>query len=143
MRRCGRLTASEGSDDRTGRLEAALLISAIGVFFVGIGAWGVARPHAVLATIGRLDPRRRLALAVGVRVVLGLVFLWAGPFCRQPGVVVALGWVALAAAVLLLMLGSARLDAIVRYWLERPRGFLRAQFALVIAVGSFFVWTGL
>jgi len=119
------------------------LVSAIGAVFLGVGVYGLFRPGAVLEGIARLDPRRRLAVAVGVRLVLGLVFVEAGPACRHPALVVALGWVALAAAALLLMLGSTRLDAIVRYWLARPAALLRAQFFAVAAFGVFLGWTGL
>lgn len=120
-----------------------LLVSAFGALLLGVGLYGVARPRGLVEGIQALGARRMMIVGVAVRLGMGVVLLLAAASCRHPGVVEFLGWLALVAAVLLPVMGTARLDALVRWWLERSEGFIRLQLCFVVLFGGYLIWVGL
>jgi hypothetical protein len=81
-----------------------------------------------------------MGLAIGLRVALGVVLLAAAPECRFPTAIRVLGFVALIAAASGLLLGRARLEAFVGWWLDRPAGFVRGWCVVALAFGGFLIY---
>lgn len=121
----------------------AVLVSAFGLLMVGIGVLGVVRPRTVIGGVMGWSPQTRMAVAIGVRLVMGVVFLLAAASCRHPTVVTVLGWIALFAAVALPFLGQERLDRLIRWWFGHPPLLMRTWFCFAVAFGGFIVYTGL
>jgi len=75
-------------------------------------------------------------VAVGTRLVLGVVFLLAASSCRFPAVIYGIGILMLAAALLLVLLGEPRVDALISWWSQLPTLAIRAWCALGVLVGA-------
>ena len=121
----------------------AAAIFAFGVLFLGLTGYGVIRTEAFKALLLGWNPRTRYAVAVGVRVVMGGVFLAGADATPVPLAIGVLGWIALLAAGVLALLGPSRIDAMVGWWAGMPNGFLRAWCLLSIAFAAFVIWAGL
>lgn len=85
-------------------------------------------------------------MAVGVRLVMGAVFILAAHDTRYPWAVRVFGIIALAAAAGLGVMGPQRLERMVQWWLgllEDRAVLLRAGMACAVLLGAFFVYAGI
>ena len=121
----------------------ALLVVLIGVLITAMGFVGLAAPRWVVGGILSWQPRTRFYFAVGVRFAFGAALLLQASTCRFPGVIFALGAIALVAAVVLAFLGQRRVDSMFQWWLRRPMTVLRAWLAAAVPFGGFLVYAGL
>lgn len=119
------------------------VVSLAGLLIVAVGAWGTCCPRHFSRTILGWRGAGRFATAIGIRLVLGVLFLVTAPQTRFPVVVYALGGLALAAAVVLLFVGPKRLDVLIDWWLGRPMAMLRLTCAAAILFGAFLFYAGL
>jgi len=111
------------------------LIALTAVLMIVISALGVAAPERLLAIIAGWSADRRLHVAVGTRLVLGVIFLLGARSCRVPSVIYAFGVLAVLAAMVLLGLGSVRLDALIHWWSLRPPLLIRAWCLVGVLLG--------
>ena len=111
------------------------LIALTAVLMIVISALGVAAPERLLAIIAGWSADRRLHVAVGTRLVLGVIFLLGARSCRVPAVIYAFGVLAVLAAMALLGLGSVRLDALMHWWSLRPPLLIRAWCLVGVLLG--------
>ena len=118
-------------------------IFAFGAVILCLGGYGVVRPEDFKAMLLNWNPRTRYALAVGVRVLMGGVFVTGADATPFPLALRALGWIALLAAGVLAFLGPNRVDAMMGWWGTQSSGFLRGWCLLGIAFGAFLIWAGL
>ena len=119
------------------------VVSAFGLLLLAVGVIGVFNPKAVIARLQAMTPNVRMGIAVGVRLLMGVLFLLAAGDTRHPTVITVLGWIALVAALLLPLFGTRRLDAMVAWWFERPQGLLRFQFSAALAFAVYLIWAGM
>ncbi len=107
-----------------------------------MGVFGIARPRELSVLISGWPPGVLVAMAAGVRVVLGVILLVAAPRCRFPRTLRALGFIALGAAAVVLLLGASRLEGVVRWWLGQPEPFVQSVYAATVLFGGFLVYSG-
>jgi hypothetical protein len=119
------------------------LVALIAVLLMGISALGVVAPERLVAGVVGWPPESRLYVAVGTRLVLGVVFLTGASKCRLPAVIYGVGILSLAAALLLVLLGEPRLDALIRWWSEQPALAIRAWCVVGALVGALLVYAAL
>ena len=112
------------------------IVALTAVLLMGISAFGVVAPERLAAVVVGWPPESRLYVAVGTRLVLGVVFLAGASKCRFPVVIYGVGILALAAAVLLMLLGEPRLDALIHWWAEQPALAIRAWCVLAALLGA-------
>jgi hypothetical protein len=115
----------------------------IAVLLVAISALGAVAPGRLVAIVTGWPPDTRLYVAVGTRLVIGVVFLVGASKCRFPAVIYGLGILALAAALLLMLLGEPRLDALIRWWSQQPALAIRAWCVLAGLVGALILYAAL
>lgn len=118
-----------------------LALAAVGLLVFALGAFGVARPSALIGLVER--PWRSpagLYLAVGVRAALGVLLIAAAASSRFPWLIGGIGVVALIAAVAFPLLGYERMRRFVEWWMARPAGFVRGWALVACAFGALLVY---
>lgn len=118
-------------------------IFAFGVAILGFAGYGIVAPVGLKAMLLNWNPRTRYAVAIGVRVVMGGVFLVGAEATPFPATIRILGWIVLLAAAVLALMGPGRVDSFFAWWGEQPDGFIRGWCLLGVAFGAFLVWAGL
>jgi hypothetical protein len=116
------------------------LVAVVALAVLAASAFGVVAPRQLISVVVGWPPATRFSIAVGTRLVLGGVLLAAAPSCRLPGVVRALGIIALAAAASLLFLGAARVDAMIDWWSRRPLVAVRLWCAVGAGIGALLLY---
>jgi hypothetical protein len=119
------------------------LVAITGALIAAIATVGVLAPEHLVALVSGLSPDTRLQVAVGTRLVLGVVFIVGAPQCRVPVVIYGVGILALAAALLLVLLGEPRVDALIHWWTQQPSAAIRAWCTLAALVGAGIVYCAL
>ena len=119
------------------------MVAVIAVLLMAISAFGVVAPERLVAIVMGWPPDTRLYVAVGTRLVIGLIFVASASKCRFPAVIYGIGILALAAALLLVLLGEPRLDALIRWWSQQPALAIRAWCVLSGLVGALVLYAAL
>jgi hypothetical protein len=118
-----------------------LLIVVFGLLIAAASAWGIFRPRRMTDAILRIwDRPAGLWLAVGGRVVGGLIFVFGAPGTRFPLFYELVGYLMLVAAVLIPMLGKARLTRLIHWFTDVPPMAARAWMSLGLLFALFIVY---
>ncbi len=122
----------------------ATLVAVFGGLMTLVGATGVVSPAMLMRGVTSLwQTGRGMHVAVGIRLVMGVVLIAAAPSCRFPEAVRILGIIALVAAVLIPFIGSKRLGALIDWWASSPPGLVRVSGVVATAFGVFLIYAGL
>jgi hypothetical protein len=119
------------------------LVAVIAVLLIAICALGVVAPERLVAIVTGWPPDTRMYVAVGTRLVMGLVFLGGASKCRFPAFIYGVGALALAAALLLVLLGEPRVDALVGWWSRQPALAIRVWCAFAALLGALVLYAAL
>ncbi len=120
----------------------AVAVSLAGIAVAAIGLLGIVAPIQLTKLIANRRILTGLPMTFGLRVGFGTLFLFAAPYCRLPDLVRLLGVLELSGAAVLLVLGAARLQRFVEWWLERPSAFVRSWCLAVVTFGMLLVSAG-
>lgn len=118
----------------------AEIVAILGVLTAAYCAFAVVRPDLGLHWITSMDPARRYALAISLRIGFGLFFVLAAPDCSRPQVIRILGLIALAAAAVIAIMGRSRLDGFIEWLAAKPPPFLSLWISTGVAFGVLIVW---
>src|SRR5262249_4957340 len=110
------------ANQRTGGEESTVIARAASS---PLSALGMVVLGQVVAIVSAWSPDTFLAVGVGTRLAIGVIFLFGASRCRIPAVIYGIGILALAGALLLVLLGEPRVDALV-HWLQLPSLAIRA-----------------
>jgi len=120
------------------------LVALFGVLVAGVGVVGAVRPAALTRFLGSLwESPGVFYFAIGIRLVLGAVLILAASDCRFPLAIGIIGILSLIGAASIAVMGRARLQVFVGWWLERPTGFIRAWSGFAIAFGAFLAYAAI
>jgi hypothetical protein len=119
------------------------LVAAVATVILAIGALGMVAPEQLVAIVSAWPPDALLAVGVAARLAIGAIFLLGASQCRIPAVIYGIGILALAGALLLVLLGEPRVDALVHWWSQLPRLAIRAWCALTALVGALVLYAAL
>jgi hypothetical protein len=119
----------------------AFLVTLFGLIIAVVGIVGMMRPAQLIAGLLHWPAAALLAVAVAVRLVLGVVFILAAPSCRFPRVMYALGIFALLAALIVLFLGADGVRSLVQWWSRQPLLVVRVMYAVTVLFGVFLVYS--
>ena len=122
----------------------AALVAVLGALIAAIGATGVVSPASLLRFVKSVWRQPMgLYLAVGIRLVLGVILILAAPSCRFPEAVRIIGVVSIVAAVLIPFIGFERISSLIRWGESRSLTALRVWCLVAIAFGVFLVYAGI
>jgi multisubunit Na+/H+ antiporter MnhG subunit len=118
----------------------SLLVVVLGALIVLLGLVGLAQPDRFRALFTTMESLTRFVLAIGIRLAMAGLLWWLADELRYPQVLRILALIALLAAVALAIMGPARLDRLVAWWLSRSDGLLRVSALLAAVFGAFLVY---
>lgn len=120
---------------------AQSIVLAFGVVVAALCVWGIAVPEKMIGFVYGVTAKDwGIHLAVILRLLLGAALVIAAPRSRFPATFEILGWIAIAAAVVLLFMGRARLRKLVA-WLERmPQPLIRVWLLFGVVFGVFLAY---
>ena len=122
----------------------AALVAVLGALITAIGVTGVVRPATLLRFVKSVWRQPMgLYLAVGVRLVLGVILILAAPSCRFPEAVRIIGVISIVAAVLIPFIGFERISSLINWWESRSLAALRVWCLFAIAFGVCLVYAGI
>lgn len=101
-----------------------VIVALIGLIIVAIGLFGIARPHLMPTAVLGWRPDLLLYIAVGTRVVLGLLLFFAAPSCRLPRFTRVIGVIAVISGIVSALIGASRLESIVQWMSAQPSGII-------------------
>lgn len=118
----------------------AVLVALFALMMVGLSAYGIATPTALVSLLRLAGKGPFMLIAVGVRIILAVVLWLAAPDARHPLVFQTMAVVALMAAVVLPVFGKARMNWLIEWFAAKPAGLLRAWLLLGLAFGGYLGW---
>ena len=119
---------------------AQILIGILGAVVILMTLWGLLDPPKLLELARRfLHDGAGFWVAVAGRLVFGAALIAAAPVSRWPLAFEILGWVAIAAAVGLLLMGRERLGRLIDWFAALRAGITRTWLLGALAFGAFLV----
>lgn len=119
-----------------------LIVALIGWIIVAIGLLGVAQPHLIPTAVLDWPPEVLLYIAVGTRIVIGLLLFFAASSCRLPRFTRVIGVIALISGGVSALIGASRLVSIVQWMSAKPSGIIRLFYVLDIVLGAVLAYSG-
>ena len=125
-----------------------MLINSLQAAVIGIGAiislvclTGVMLPAQLLRAVrAAWQYRAALFVAVMVRFLVGVLLVMAAPHSRFPLAFEILGWLAIAAALLIPVIGRERIGRLLDWWSRRSHSGIRLWSLAGLAFGCFLVY---
>ena len=118
-----------------------VIVLVLGVTICVFSVWGAYAPEKLIKLVaGVADHAWGLYFAVLLRLVLGLALILAAPDSRFPLVFQALGWLAIAAAVALAVMGQQGIRRLVAWFARFSAAIIRVWLLVGMAFGGFLVF---
>ncbi|MFV1995247.1 MAG: hypothetical protein ACC661_07405 [Verrucomicrobiales bacterium] len=115
----------------------AVLGAAIGL----LSLYGFIFPEKLTAwVLSAWDRKGTMTLAIGTRLVMGVLCLMAAPATKFPLAIMLLGWLMIVAAGAIPVVGWGRLRLMVDWWRTRPGFLLRSWLFFGVVFGVFLVY---
>ena len=108
-----------------------------------LGVWGVLEPKSLMRVIGILKTPGGFAAAVLLRLGIGVALILGAPACKFTLALQILGWIAVAAALGLLIFGRKRVAGAIDRFSAKPPPFLRAWSLIAVAFGGFLLYAAI
>ena len=109
-------------------------------FIVVIGAVGVVSPARLFSILGFIQTPTGLYFAAAFRVVLGAFLFLVSPTSKAPDFIQIFGVLAVVAGLATPFVGLERIGRVMKWWTDRPDGFLRLWAAFAFVLGLSLIW---
>ena len=119
-----------------------IIVLALGVTISVLSVWGIFAPDKLMTlATSTMDRRSGIYIAVIVRLVLGAALIGVAPASSFPVVFQALGWIAIVAAVGLVVAGRERVRKFIVWWSKRfSAPIIRLWLLFGLAFGVFLIY---
>lgn len=116
-------------------------IFGFGLFIAALSVFGLLRPRQLMnAVVHTVNQSWGLAFAVGIRLALGAAFLVSADQVAQPVFITVLGWLMLASAAAIAIMGRERMVRFTRYWAAKDDAVMRAWLVFGVVFGLAVAW---
>lgn len=120
-------------------MPSIIIFFGILTFFAGLVI--VINPESIYGVLGNnLDKILLHVLAVGVRVLIGILLILSASASKYPTIIAVLGWLSLAAALVLLVIGRKRFLRLMSWALSLPQPYSRLGGVVAVVFGGFLVY---
>ncbi len=118
-----------------------IVVWLFGALVMLLSLWGMYTPKRLLGMVrGVMDRTTGMYAAVVARLVLGLALILAAEASRFPHVFTVVGWIAIAAALGLMLLGQERLRRFIAWFDRFSPTLIRLWLLLGIVFGGVLVY---
>ena len=118
-----------------------ILVLAFGVLVCALSAWGMYAPDRLWKLVnGAMEKDWGIQVAVIARLLLGAALIVSAPDSLFPLTFEILGWFAIAAAVIILLLGRERLRNFISWFEHFSHAAIRLWLLFGIAFGAFLIY---
>jgi hypothetical protein len=125
-----------------------MIVSIAGVVVFVVGAavsvlciWGMVVPEKLIRLVRRvLDRKSGIYVAVGSRLLLGGALILSAPASKFALIFNIIGLLALVGAIVVPLIGRARLATIIDWFARFPPGAIRAWLLFGLAFGGFLIY---
>ena len=119
---------------------ATYAVLVFGCLIVALCAWGIAKPDRLMNLVtSALDQRWGMIFGVGIRLLLGAALIIAAPSSKFPVAFTVLGWVAIIAAIGLLVMGPETVRKLIDWFGALQIAMLRGWLLFGMAFGAFLI----
>ena len=119
-----------------------IIVVIVGWLILLLGLLGIASPHSLVNAVLGMSSAARFYVTVIVRIVVGILFLFAARRCRVAWLVYLFGVIILLSGIVLLFLGAGRLDGIVNWFAARSGAGLRFAYIVDVIIGALLIFAG-
>lgn len=123
--------------------KMSYLVALSGLFMLVMSVVAMLGPRKFVAALTRCSVNARFFLVIGIRLLLGIILLFGASQTRFPTFVSVIGGILVAAAVILFLLGRAKVDAMVQWWFYRTSTFMRAWALVGVVLGAVILYASL
>ena len=106
------------------------------------GLLGIARPHLLLDAVHSWSADVQLYVAVGARIVIGLLLFVAAPSCGLPRFTRVLGVIVFLVGIVFAFIGASRLESMVQWVSAQPNWTIQLLYALATVLGAILAYSG-
>ncbi len=118
-----------------------LIVLTLGIAVCVLSAWGMYATDKIWNLVnGAMEKDWGIYVAVIARLVLGAALIIVAPQSRFPLAFEILGWFAIVAAVLILIIGRDKLRRFVAWFQRFSQAMIRAWLLFGIAFGAFLIY---
>jgi uncharacterized protein YjeT (DUF2065 family) len=121
----------------------SIIVLAIGLIIIVIGLAVLVKPARLKDLLYLLLEKDWFRMVAALRVIIGVLFLFAAGGTRSPIFVSVMGILFISAGVLIPILGPTRLRSLAYWWLKRRDLVLRLWALIALAFGVVLVWVAL
>jgi len=119
-----------------------VIVRIVGWLILLLGLLGIASPHSLVNGVLGMSSATRFYVTVIVRIVVGIMFLFAARRCQVAWLVYLFGVIILLSGLVLLFLGAGRLDEIINWFAARSDAGLRSAYVVDVIIGALLIFAG-
>ena len=117
----------------------AILVLGFTVFV--LSAWGMYSPSSLVKMVTRvMNQSYGMYVAVIVRLILGAALITVAPVSRFPMIFHVLGWIAIIAAVGLILIGREKLRRVIAWFEQFSTSIVRVWLLFGMAFAGFLIY---
>ena len=120
--------------------QVSIIVLAIGLIIIVIGLAVLVKPARLKDLLYILLEKDWFRMVAALRVIIGVLFLFAAGGTRSPIFVSVMGILFILAGVLIPILGRTRLRSLANWWVKRRDLVLRLWALVALALGGVLVW---
>jgi hypothetical protein len=119
------------------------VVAIVGLLILGISIAVLISPAKLKRVLHIFLQKQWWHFVTVIRILVGILFVVAASETRSPSFVVAAGILFILAGVAIPIMGSARIERLANWWLERSDGTLRLWALVTAAFAVLVTWSGL
>lgn len=117
-----------------------LVALAFSLLIVAFGVWGLLSPSAMIGLVRRFMTPVGFYFAAALRVLMGVVLVFAAPTSQVPQAISIVGVVVIIAGVAMPVIGLRRIEGMVDWWAEQDVALIRWQAAFALVFGAWLIF---
>ena len=120
----------------------AAIVLVVGLIVLGMGILVLISPASLKRMLHIFVAQQWWYFVTGIRILVGILFILVASETRSPLFVRTVGVLFILAGLVVPLMGAARIQRLVSWWLERSDATLRLWALFSIAFGAAILWSG-